>query len=91
MPRLPLVLAALTAATLLGTGASRAEYQGPWCARYAVGRGAVAERCHFQSFEACLVEITGGNRGFCNNNPRWSGQLASQAPKRKASRKRHRH
>ena len=90
MARLTFALVALAAAILIGTGPSQA-YEGPWCARYGIGRSAVAERCHFQTFEACLAEIAGGNRGFCNNNPRWSGKLAAQLPKRKASHKRHRH
>ena len=90
MPRFVLAVVTLAVAMLLGTGTSQA-YEGPWCAVYPIGPGAVAERCEFQTFESCRQEITGGNRGFCNNNPRWSGRPGAQMSKRKVTHKRHRH
>ena len=89
MPKLPFALAAFAIATLFEIGPSHA-YEAPWCAVYEIGPGAVAERCEFTTFEACRQEITGGNRGFCNNNPRFAGNQEF-APHRKVSRKRHRH
>ena len=81
MPRLTLAVAMLAGATLLGTVASHAEPQ--WCARYDVGQGDSVERCEFHTFEACLAEIRGGNRGFCTQNPRWAGsQPEPRRPRR---------
>jgi hypothetical protein len=81
-----LVVATLIAVTVLGAGPARAQVEGPWCAVYDIGPGSVAEKCDFMTFEACRQEISGGNRGFCNNNPRWAGvapgQGASRARKR---------
>jgi hypothetical protein len=65
-------------------------YEGPWCAVETIGRDAVRETCHFRDFESCRREVVSGNRGFCRNNPRWSGYYARPAVKRKHMRKRHR-
>src|SRR5215203_7415816 len=48
--------------------------EAPWCALYDIGEGSTQERCEFRDFESCRQEITGGNRGFCNHNPRWTGR-----------------
>ena len=69
------ILVMLTGVTLLGSDPAAAYGYGeaPWCAIYSVGRSS-QERCEFRDFESCRQEITGGNRGFCNHNPRWTGQ-----------------
>jgi hypothetical protein len=81
-----LALAMLTAATLLGLHPAGAYYDGPWCAVVDLGPGSSTERCDFRSFEACRQEITGGNRGFCRQNPHWSGKTV--APERVSARRR---
>lgn len=59
--------------------------EGPWCAMMSMGNGSVYEDCQYASFEACRPDVLAGNRGFCNQNPRWVG-----APNAK-SRARNRH
>jgi hypothetical protein len=48
-------------------------YEGPWCAVMSMGNGGIYEDCHYASFEACYPNVLAGNRGFCNQNPRWVG------------------
>lgn len=48
-------------------------YEGPWCAMMSMGNGGTYEDCHYASFEACYPNVLAGNRGFCNQNPRWVG------------------
>ena len=75
MRRCLLILLMLTGVTLLGSDPAAAAYgEAPWCAIYDIGPGSSVERCEFRDFESCRQEITGGNRGFCNHNPRWIGQ-----------------
>jgi hypothetical protein len=88
MRKLILLVAACAAVTLWGVAPSQAYDEGPWCAVVNTGKGSVAERCHFRSFEACRQEVISGNRGFCNMNPRWPGYYASPEPRRRAHRKR---
>ena len=80
MPRCLFILATLTGTTLLGLNPAAAYGDGPWCALYEIGPGSSVERCEFRSFESCLQEISGGNRGFCSQNPRWSGQFQAGPP-----------
>jgi hypothetical protein len=75
-----LALATLMGFTTFGLNSARAYYEGPWCAIVDLGPGSSTQRCDFRDFESCRGEITGGNRGFCVQNPRWSG--ASFAPAR---------
>ena len=84
MRNLLLVITALAAVTLLGTRPTLASAEGPWCLIFDQGK----ERCEFRDFETCQQEATGGKRGFCNQNPRWSGSHASPSPKPRASPKR---
>ena len=77
------LLAALAAAVSLANGPSQAYQEGPWCAVVAIGHGSVVERCLFWDFETCRQEVIAGNRGFCNQNPRWRGQLAASSAKSK--------
>ena len=50
--------------------------EGPWCAFISTGTGSVYEDCQYWSFEACRPNVLAGNRGFCNPNPRWQGEVA---------------
>lgn len=76
-----LILSMLAGIALLGSKPAAAYGDAPWCAFYDIGSGSSVERCEFRDFESCRQEITGGNRGFCNPNPRWSGQ-SSQSGRR---------
>ena len=78
------ILVMLTGVTLLGSDPAAAYGYGeaPWCALYDIGEGSSQERCEFRDFESCRQEIAGGNRGFCNHNPRWTGQTGQ--PKRRS-------
>jgi len=71
--RLP-TLILLTGCSLLWSHPAAAYGEAPWCAVYSVGAGSSQERCEYRNFESCRRAITGGNRGFCNHNPRWTGQ-----------------
>jgi hypothetical protein len=68
------ILFMLSWVTLLRPDPAAAYGEAPWCAIYDIGSGSSVERCEFRDFESCRQEITGGNRGFCNHNPRWTGQ-----------------
>ena len=70
------ILVMLTGVSLLGSYPAAAYGYGeaPWCALYDIGEGSTQERCEFRDFESCRQEITGGNRVFCNRNPRWTGR-----------------
>ena len=59
-------------------------YEGRWCAHENIGGGAVQEDCSFNSFEACRRLVIQGNRGFCTQNPAFSGDR--QPPPRKKKR-----
>ena len=69
---------ALLTAGVLVTMAAFASHpaearEAPWCASENIGWGTVIEDCSFWSFEQCVSRAIAGNRGFCNQNPRWSG------------------
>src|SRR5215467_11897336 len=66
---------------LFGT---RHPYEGAWCARTNTGAGRVEEDCIFDSFEACRRTVISGNRGFCTQNPAFTGY--PQHPIRKKKR-----
>jgi hypothetical protein len=68
----------LATAALIPAGPATA-YDGPWCLRANIGRGAVSEICHFPTFEACRSERgLWGSTAFCSQNPRylpyWKGR-----------------
>jgi hypothetical protein len=68
------ILAAVGAAALLTAScATRKVPEGPWCAVADMGGGNVMENCTLPSLQACQREVTAGNRGQCNRNPRWRG------------------
>jgi hypothetical protein len=96
MRRVLLAVATMIGTTLLGAGSSRAQYsaygEGRYCAVVSSGLGSVSEICNFNDFETCRLEVVSGNRGFCNDNPRWiathggypgTGQPALHRTKRK--------
>jgi hypothetical protein len=83
-----LVLAVSTTATLLGSGASHAQYDAPWCAMQSLGQGSMVQRCVFRDLESCVPEVIAGNRGYCIQNPRFAGYVAAPGHKRKIK---HRH
>ena len=55
---------------LFGT---RHPYEGPWCAQMDTGAGRVEEDCTIQSLAACRQMVISGNRGFCTQNPAFTG------------------
>jgi hypothetical protein len=66
----------------------RHAYEGAWCARENVGGGTVQEDCSFDSFERCRRLVIQGNRGFCTQNPAFTGY--HERPVRKKKRHAHR-
>jgi hypothetical protein len=72
LARLTITIAAVTAATCLGTSSGRAYGDAPWCAVINIGQGTVYWDCQYRTFEACYPNVLAGNRGFCNVNP-WPG------------------
>jgi hypothetical protein len=82
MQNLFFILTALAAAALLGNRPAQAYDEGRWCIVSSQGK----ERCEFRDFAACQQEIASGKRGFCNENPRWTGSPSKPTPSRKGSR-----
>ena len=72
LARLIIAVAAMTAATCLGTASGRAGGDAPWCAVINIGAGTVYWDCHYRTVEECVPNVIAGNRGFCNLNP-WPG------------------
>jgi hypothetical protein len=77
MPRIILIAAVFVAAMLADPRLVRAA-EGPWCAIINFGAD-VTEDCQYRSFEECRPTVIAGNRGFCNQNPRWDGWYAPAA------------
>ena len=57
-------------------------YEGRWCASQNAG-GRMEEDCHFDSFEACRRLVIQGNRGFCTQNPAFTGYDVRPTRKKK--------
>lgn len=55
--------------------------EGPWCALRNFSD--LSEDCQFRTLEECRVTIVAGNRGFCNPNPRWQGEVVTRRPYRR--------
>jgi hypothetical protein len=72
MLKILFMIAATLGATVLACGPGAAA-EGRYCAVVSQGEGSTKEICHFNSFEACRLEVVSGNRGTCGNNPRWTG------------------
>ena len=82
-----LSVAVVMAVTVFHVSSARAYGDQPWCSAVTHDHS-VVKSCYFRTFEACLQEITGGNRGFCEQNPDWYGRLPqTQAPKRRHKRR----
>jgi len=63
-------------------------YEGAWCAREDIGGGSIQEDCTFDSFDNCRLAVVQGNRGFCTQNPAFTGY--HERPVRKKKRHAHR-
>ncbi|MGI8525960.1 MAG: DUF3551 domain-containing protein [Pseudolabrys sp.] len=50
-----------------------ASREGPWCLNITFGMDGTESDCSYASFEQCRPHTIGGNRGFCEQNPRWHG------------------
>jgi len=74
--RILLIAGAIMAAISFNPASAKAA-EPPWCAVISVAEGAVYEDCQYWTFEACRSVVLAGNRGFCNNNPRWTGPVPS--------------
>ena len=75
-----LLAAAALAAGLMGFVSPASAYvvrgpEAPWCAIMNMGTGVVHEDCSYASLEACRPNIVAGNRGFCNPNPAYRGEV----------------
>jgi hypothetical protein len=67
--RLLFAIAALAAATSLGTSSSQAFGDAPWCSVINLNGDAIWN-CQYRTVEECAPEVVAGNRGFCALNPR---------------------
>ena len=74
-------IAAMTFYPMSFNAAQAAE--AAWCAVISLGPGAVYEDCQYRTFEACRPVVLAGNRGFCNQNPRYVGPVATKRVKRR--------
>lgn len=63
----------------------------PWCAVLSMGHGAAYWDCQYATFEACRPTVLAGNRGFCNQNPRFEGWWRPQEPAPRHIKRRARH
>jgi Protein of unknown function (DUF3551) len=80
-----ILLAAGIAAAAFAPRPSQAA-EAPWCAVVGLGPGAVYWDCQYRSLEECVPHVLAGNRGFCNENPSYTGQ---PHPTQRVRRKRH--
>ena len=87
MLRAMLVTVAVVVCTLADARPVQAA-EAPWCAVISVGVSGVYEDCRYSSFAECQPNVIAGNRGFCNQNPRWAGWYAPASEPR-IRRKRH--
>ena len=77
--RVSFLICGLIAATLYAVSEpATARGNGAWCARTNTGAGRVQENCGFKSIEACRRWVTGGNRGFCSQNPAYKKRQSSE-------------
>jgi len=71
--KLPLAVAAATAAICFEPAASHASVYGDsrWCAVSNQGPDALNWDCEYDTIEDCQPAVLTGNRGFCAMNPFW--------------------
>jgi hypothetical protein len=68
------VLLAALGLTLVGTSASKAQAQYPWCLRVVADDYSV-DRCEYRSFEACSRDrVNEGAKSSCIPNPAFRGR-----------------
>ncbi len=70
MMRAMLAIAIVFLALSFDLRPAAAQYA-PWCAVIGMGEDAVYGDCHYRTFEECCPNVLAGNRGFCNQNPRY--------------------
>ena len=80
--RLYLILAA-GAAVLLPGPAEAWIGNNRWCAVVNTGWRNVEEICIYRTIEECRPRILAGNRGFCNENPRYIEVPVKRTKKRR--------
>ena len=68
-----LFLAGALALAALGVAQPAQAYEAPWCAVIGLGHGDAYWDCQYGSLEQCVPTILAGNRGFCNQNPAYTG------------------
>ena len=85
MIRILLAAAVLAGAAALDLRPAQAA-EAPWCAVISLGQGDDYWDCQYRSLEECVPHVLAGNRGVCNENPRYTGQ---SKPTHRARRKRH--
>jgi hypothetical protein len=70
MMRIMLAAAVVIAALSFDLRPASAK-EAPWCAVLSMGRGGAYWDCQYNSIEECRPNVIAGNRGFCNENPRF--------------------
>lgn len=55
----------------------------PWCAMVNTGFENISEMCNFRTFEECRPFVLSGNRGFCEENRRYTGAPVKYHSKRR--------
>src|ERR1700693_5708176 len=78
----------LTAVTLSMPPVRAQVGEAPWCAVISLGVGDVYWDCQYRSVEECVPNVLAGNRGFCNHNPSYVGELVP-VHRHKVHRRRH--
>jgi hypothetical protein len=63
--------------------------EAPWCAVQDIGWGTMIEDCSYWTLQQCVPHVIAGNRGFCNQNPRWQGPWPPE--QQRAPRRSHRY
>ncbi len=86
MTRILCALAVVVAVTAFNYRPAQAK-ESPWCAVLTTSDASVYWDCQYRSFDDCLPHLYEGNRGFCNQNPRYEGP---EQPARPRSSRRHR-
>ena len=67
------VLSAAIAAFVFAGAGSAAARGAPWCAVVSIGMGDLATDCSYWTLEQCVPYVIAGNRGFCEQNPNYTG------------------
>ena len=73
-----LAAAVVAAATAFDLCPAQA-YRAPWCAVINMGNGDVHWDCQYGPRGHAVPNVLAGNRGFCNENPAWSGGCGTPA------------